>query len=269
MKDLSTFKTQKELFDYLVANKSALINEKKTLKDASDPCVGVPFFSTGIAGESADKAAGSIPLIDRESFEAKLVINTTNIRDSHGDVHFPGLWNQSLRQNKTFYHLKEHQKSFEAVIDNAATAYVAMMDWKTLGQPYEGKTQALIFNSNITKSRNPEMHKQYANGWVPNHSVGMRYIKLELAINHKDYQKEKALWDELIDQVANKEETEQAGYFWAVKEAQILEGSAVLFGSNRATPTLSAKSTFDEPDTAPLRDKSESPILYLSNLLKK
>jgi hypothetical protein len=39
--------------------------------------------------------------------------------------------------------------------------------------------------------------------------------------------------------VANKSDIESEGYFWAVTEAKIIEGSAVLKGSNYATPTIS------------------------------
>ena len=62
---------------------------------------------------------------------------------------------------------------------------------------------------------------------------------------------EKANWDKYIKQVANKEDAEAAGYFWAVTEAKIVEGSAVLFGSNPITPTLTvgpAKATPESDD---------------------
>ena len=41
------------------------------------------------------------------------------------------------------------------------------------------------------------MYNQYLNGWVKNHSVGMRYVKMELAINSEaEYDAdEKAIWD--------------------------------------------------------------------------
>ena len=42
-------------------------------------------------------------------------------------------------------------------------------------------------------------------------------------------------------QMTNKEIAEQYGYFWAVTEAKVIEGSAVVFGSNYITPTLSVK----------------------------
>jgi hypothetical protein len=39
--------------------------------------------------------------------------------------------------------------------------------------------------------------------------------------------------------VVNKEVADTKGYFWAVTEAQFIEGSAVVKGSNYVTPVLS------------------------------
>jgi hypothetical protein len=87
------------------------------------------------------------------------------------------------------------------------------------------------------------MLNQYANGWVKNHSVGMRYVKLDLAINSEaEWNKEeKAVWDKYYSLIANKDVADEKGYFWAVTEAKIIEGSAVVMGSNSATPTLNNK----------------------------
>ena len=106
--------------------------------------------------------------------------------------------------------------------------------------PYNGKTEALIFDSVIEKKRNDFMFKQYANGWVKNHSVGMRYVKIDLAVNSEsEWDKdEKELWDKCYPVVANKEVADERGYLWVVSEAKVIEGSAVVMGSNSATPTL-------------------------------
>jgi hypothetical protein len=68
----------------------------------------------------------------------------------------------------------------------------------------------------------------------------MQYVKLELCINSDSRYdaEEKAAWDKYIEQVANRQTVEDAGYFWAVTEAKLIEGSAVVIGSNFATPTI-------------------------------
>jgi hypothetical protein len=171
------------------------------------------------------------------------VINTTNILDSHGDVHINGLWKKSLQESKGFYLLQEHKMTFANIISQEVVAGTKNISWKKLGYDFEGSSQALVFDSLITPDRNPFMYEQYSKGYVNNHSVGMRYVKGVFCVNsdEKYWVEEKANWDKYIVDVVNKEEAEELGYFYAVLEAKIIEGSAVVIGSNRATPTLSTK----------------------------
>jgi hypothetical protein len=115
------------------------------------------------------------------------------------------------------------------------------MTWKELGYKYEGDTEALIFDCTIVKERNEYMAEQYAKGRVKQHSVGMQYVKLSLCMNSESKwdKEEKENWDKYYPQVANKDEADRYGYFWAVTEAKCIEGSAVPLGSNFATPTIS------------------------------
>jgi hypothetical protein len=77
----------------------------------------------------------------------------------------------------------------------------------------------------------------------------MRYVKIDLAINSEEkyYADEKKVWDKYIDEVANRDEAEKQGYFWAVTEAKAIEGSAVVIGSNQITPTLEVEEKNIEP----------------------
>ena len=83
------------------------------------------------------------------------------------------------------------------------------------------------------------MFKQYADVNVTNQSVGMRYVKLLLAVNNEEYKTEKEIWDKYYPVIANKSAADEQGYFWAVTEAKVVEGSAVPIGSNQVTPTIS------------------------------
>lgn len=235
------FKTKEELFKALVDNKKELISIKKSVTKNAD-AVSFGYIDTSIKIDvSKEDMQGQIN--EPDQLNVKVVINTTNFLDSHGDVHVNGIWNKSVKDNATFLHLQEHERDFDKVITDTAKGYVKSMTWKQLGLSYEGKTEALIFESNIDKKRNEFMLNQYANGWVKNHSVGMRYVQLELAINSEaEWDKEyKTLWDEYYSIIANKEVADERGYFWVVKEAKIIEGSAVVMGSNSATPTLENK----------------------------
>jgi len=101
------------------------------------------------------------------------------------------------------------------------------------------KLEVLVYEAVISKERNEEMFKQYLNGWVLNHSVGMRYVKLLFCYNNDEpsYTQEKENFDKYYDQILNKDDVGE--YFWAVLEAKNIEGSAVVKGSNFLTPVLS------------------------------
>lgn len=233
------FDSREDLFKALIENKKELVSIRKSvIKNADAVSFG---YVENISKNGANKAIASADL--PQTLSVKVVINTTNFLDSHGDVHINGIWNKSVKDNGTFLHLQEHERDFDKVISDNAKGSVASMTWKELGLPYEGKTEALIFESTIDKLRNGFMLKQYANGWVKNHSVGMKYVNIDLAINsNAEWDKEyKEVWDTYYDVIANKETADERGYFWAVTEAKIIEGSAVVMGSNSATPTLENK----------------------------
>jgi len=238
--DIPNFETKKELFAFLIEKKDILIYQKKNSTKFAD---GIGHTSLGFDYEGAVTKDSGISE-DRTSIKVKAVINTTNILDSHGDVHIPGLWNKSLKENKRIMHVQEHQSSsFDKIISSGEDlkASVKTMSWKSLGLDAIGSTQALIFDSVVKESRNKYMFNEYKNGHVTNHSVGMRYVKIELAINDKDYEKEKDFYDKYITQVVNSDDAEKLGYFWVVTEAKAIEGSAVPMGSNPITPTINTK----------------------------
>ena len=238
------FQTKEELFKALVDNKKELISIKKSAEKRADAIsCGYVDASINIDVNKSDTPQEQANNID--ALNVKVVINTTNFLDSHGDVHVNGIWNKSIKDNaeKGFLHLQEHDRDFDKIISDNAKGYTKSMAWKQLGFSYDGKTEALIFESTIERERNEFMLKQYSKGWVKNHSVGMRYVNIELAINSEaEWNKEeKAIWDEFYPIIANKEVADERGYFWVVKEAKIIEGSAVVMGSNSATPTLENK----------------------------
>ena len=176
--------------------------------------------------------------------------------DSHKDVHIPGIWNRSLKNNKNIKMLQEHEMRFDKVIADKGdlAASVKEYEWKELGYDVEGKTQALVFDATVKQDRNKFMFDQYKGGNVDNHSVGMRYVQMKMAINSdKDaYKNEKENWDKYFPDIANKKDAEAAGFFWAVLEAKAIEGSAVVLGSNTITPTLArAKAHSKEEQTQP------------------
>lgn len=252
------FKTKKELFDFLIENKDTLIAQKKSEMKEADG-----FLYTHSINKEGEVIKANDPIETSSIDEIKVVviINTTNLMDSHKDVHLPGIWNKSLKENKFIMHIQEHKMSqFDKIISEGKDlkTYVKTFKWTELGYSFEGKAQALVFESIVRRKRNKFMFEQYAGGYVKQHSVGMRYMKLLLAVNDEDYGAEFEAWEKYISKVANKESAEDNGYFWVVKEAKVIEGSAVPLGSNYATPTLeNNKETKEQKEIKELKQIKE------------
>jgi hypothetical protein len=102
------------------------------------------------------------------------------------------------------------------------------------------EVEVLIYDVEIKKQRNEFMFNQYKNGYVLNHSVGMRYVKIYFCYNTEDaeYSQDKENWNKYYPSLLNPEEADKNGYFWAIVEAKNIEGSAVVKGSNGLTPVL-------------------------------
>jgi len=249
------FADKAKLIDWLITNKAALTAQKKSTVKHADAVSYSPVF----VAEKADEVIKSETISETASrIKVRSIINTTKLFDSHGDVHIDQLWNKSLKETKDHYLVKMHDFSFEGIISDNVKAFTKQMTWNEMGINYEGQTQALIFDSIIDKDENPYMFEKYRLGKVRQHSVGMRYVKIEMAVNDDRYEKEFAVWEKYFDLIVNKDEVLEVGYFWAVTEAKVIEGSAVVKGSNWATPTQSIQQVKGQPseDT----DKKTEPV---------
>ena len=187
------------------------------------------------------------------------VINTTNYLDSHGDVHLDGIWDLSLKDNQgKVYYTTEHDLRMKSLVSypNEVSMQVKTMPWTSLGKSYTGNTQALIFSAKTSTKSNPHFLEALKDGQPLENSVRMQYVDIALAVNSNDKElaDEKKNWDKHYSVIANKSVADESGYFWAVSQAKISkEGSAVLAGSNDATPIL-----YTNPADAGLEHK-ESP----------
>lgn len=247
------FKNKSEKFKYIIENKDMLIQQKMmTYKEADgfsfDTSIGIitGLKSSNTTSKSITKSEAQ-QVEDTGLLEVKAVINTTMIMDSHDDVHIDGIWDKSLERNSDLIHAQEHKANqFNMIIADGddVVAETNKYTWNELGYDFKGETEALEFTSNVKKSRNGYMYDQYKSGYVTNHSVGMRYDKLDIAINDDDYPAYKDLYEKYIDKIANKDYVESQGMFWAIFEATAIEGSAVPKGSNFVTPTRSVRAKY-------------------------
>jgi hypothetical protein len=205
--------------------------------------------------------------------EVKALINSTNLIDSHLDLHTFKAWNKSVSDNKTTYVLQEHQNKFTHVMSRKAANTNEVMNFKDFGFGDMDFT-ANISTFQLKREDNPFMFDQYALGKVTNHSVGMLYVmgKIELAYYDEDSEKNMQYFERMKAQAINPDVADEYGFFWVVSEAVKREGSAVVFGSNPVTPTLSVKNY--EPQKHSESNKNEPPqgtqseVEKLFNLIK-
>lgn len=257
------FAEKKDLFEWLVKNRDKCIAQKKAEMKKADGVLFTNLFNKD-PKTGTIKANTPIDPMKVDEIQTRSVINTTNLMDSHMDVHLPGLWKKSLSENKSLMHLLEHKMGFGYILaeDDDLKAYTQTFTWKELGYSFEGETEALVFDSTLRKQNyiyetQLEGFKLYARARVKQHSVGMHYVKMVLAINNEDYGAEYEAWEKYFPIIANKPFAEQTGFFWGVKEAKAIEGSAVPRGSNYATPTLDNNMKEIEPGDHSTKEDEE------------
>ena len=208
--------------------------------------------------------------ITSDIIEVKALINSTNIIDSHLDLHTFKAWNKSVKDNKSTYVLQEHKNAFTHVISRKGLNTNEVMNFKDFGLNDMDFT-ANLSTFQIKREDNPFMFDQYALGKVTNHSVGMMYVrgKLELAYYDEESEKNMEFFEKYKAQAINPEAADENGYFWVVSEAVKREGSAVVFGSNPITPTLEVKNYEPSDDTRkinknePLQDTQPKHNLFI------
>jgi len=237
-----TFATNKELFAYLHENKSDILEMKKASKKTN---VFTPSFSFNENTESVTKELFTSSKNDTDTVIKRTIVgNTYNWLDSHGDVHVGSTFSKSIGERVgKIWHLHDHEYKITAKVGTPQKIYEQAVKWADLGVNKAGSTTVLMMDSNIEKAKNSQIFGEYKDGLIDQHSVGMYYMKIDLAMNSEDpdHVEYKKTYDQYIDQLGNKAEAEKLGYFYAVKEAKLIEISAVLEGSNTLTPTLGVK----------------------------
>jgi hypothetical protein len=250
----------KDLFKFLVENKSAIITEKKSVLKYTD-CISYATKAIPLMGTKA-MGGGEDPNI----CHVKVVANTSMYCDSQMDVLLRDNAAKSIKERKGMIpHLHDHIHEIGAKVGEVTSIYYQDMSMSDLGISKAGTAQALIFETDVMKAYNEQVFNQYKSGKIQQHSIGLQYVKLGLAINDDVSVAEYELWQKYADLVINQDAIQERGYFWVVPEIKLLENSAVLFGSNPITPTLDVKSTEGEPseDT-----RNQPPVFDVSKALQ-
>lgn len=219
--------------EFLLENKNAILKAKKGMLKTADPIAANSYHV-----DTTTKAESS------EYY--KIVANSCGFFDSHQDVSLRGSFNKTVSEKGSKLPIIiNHNHNPEAIFASNKGVMVEEIDIRQLGYDMAGKTECVVAKIDPIYSR--KMAELYKGGEIKEHSIGLRYIQIELAVNDDSDNEAFAAWNKYIPQVINRQAAEENGYFFAVKEQQLFEISAVLFGSNSYTPTLSLGS---EPQKA-------------------
>jgi hypothetical protein len=99
----------------------------------------------------------------------------------------------------------------------------------------------LVFKTNIMKAYNDKMFMMYNSKSVNQHSIGLQYVQLLMGVNDPQDKEHYKIFMDYIEQAINPQKAYDNGFFFVSKEYKLIENSAVLFGANELTPTLSVE----------------------------
>ncbi len=245
------------MFFALKANVDKIVAIKKAAIKDSDP---VEYFfresKENVSKALSEEAVKAVKNGDK----LYAIINTTFFYDSHGDVHLDGIWDTSVQQQQgKIYYAINHELKIGSIISypNEVDMSVKGLNWSDVGQNFDGQTQALMFGFELTDKSNKDAKKAIKAGVPLQNSVRMQYEKMVLCVDStaKGLEQERMNFYQYLPKIANKDEVMVAGYYWGIQSAKIVkEGSAVLAGSNRATPIL-----YTDPSNKQSKKETEPP----------
>lgn len=249
------------IIEEIYKNKEELCNIKKLAIKHTDCVSNRPV-------KESDCISKAIELKDYSGTDLqKVIANTYYWLDSHQDVHVKGTFTKSIKENANkIYHLDNHdsKNGFRSKVGNVKEIKEVDVKWKDLGVNKEGNTICVIGATELIEDYNKQVFDAYKNGEIDQHSVGMIYLDMQLAINDKQYPEEFKAWNEVYPLLGNPEEADKLNYFWIQKQAKLKEISCVLWdGSNSLTPSIKQdiEPLKDTLDTEPSNDTQTTELL--------
>ena len=225
LKDLLELDESKQL-GFILDNKAAILRAKKGQLKEADSIICLP------------KAIKLDATKAQSAGQYEIVGNSIGFMDSHSDVSIRGSFDKTVRERGAMIPiLVNHNHTPKSIFAKNHGVSLKDIAIKDLGFEAMGSTQVLT--AIIEPKYDAEMAMLYANGEIKQHSIGLKYVNLQFAVNDKEDVEGFANWNKYISQVINREMAEEKGYFFPVLEQQLFEISAVVFGSNSYTPTLS------------------------------
>ena len=233
------FETKDDLFKALAENENLIVDAKKAqIYKSIDKGLQIVTDQKGIEKALTSEENKGLKFDDNYYY---FVVNSSNILDSHNDMHVDGNWKKTVKeqQGKVYLVFDHTLKRSEIIaMQKDIEMLTAKIPFSLLGKNYDGESYCLIYKVAKDKIVNKEAKQWLEDGHKLEASVRMQYVNIETAFNtnDKEYAKQKENYDMYYPMIANKSDFEEIEYFWIVKEAKnVYESSLVLFGSNGAT----------------------------------
>jgi hypothetical protein len=223
----------------IIKNKEELIAIKNMAIKHSDTVCTLPIKDVSETIKLA---------MDEDTINKRVIANTYYWLDSHGDVHVKGCFTKSIKENANkIFHFDNHKHSFSAKVGNVKSVKEVSLKWSDLGITKDGSTICVIGETELIEDFNKQVYQAYKNNEITQHSVGMIYVKIDLAVNNPTETEYYKNWNDVYPLLGNPEKADQNGYFWVIREAKLKEYSCVLWdGSNSMTPTIQDKTEAEE-----------------------
>ena len=253
------FETKDDLFKALAENENLIVDAKKAqIYKSIDKGLQIVTDQKGIEKALTSEENKGLKFDDNYYY---FVVNSSNILDSHNDMHVDGNWKKTVKeqQGKVYLVFDHTLKRSEIIaMQKDIEMLTAKIPFSLLGKNYDGESYCLIYKVAKDKIVNKEAKQWLEDGHKLEASVRMQYVNIETAFNtnDKEYAKQKENYDMYFPLIANKEDFDEIEYFWIVKEAKnVYESSLVLFGSNGATGLIQENKTDAEIITPEIKEE--------------
>ncbi len=164
------------------------------------------------------------------------ILNTFNFIDFDLDMLIMGSAAKTINNSgpesnakAKIQHLKDHRMLTDFIVGRFLNLEETVFDGR----------EVIKFESKILDS---DILLKYQEKVLNQHSIGFRYVDIQLADRNSSNPQDRALFEEFIPRAINPEVAEKTGFFFVVKEIELFEGSTVVFGSNSQTQTTDIKS---------------------------
>lgn len=176
--------------------------------------------------------------VDDKTRRVRVAVNKTGVMDLDRDIIERSAFDRTIRERgpngtNLIWHLTDHRASLKDAVGKPSEIFV----------DEEGY---LVFVTDIPKTNwGNDVMEFYKSGVINQHSIGFSTIKREV-FNDDDWTKR----------------------YTVIKEVKLYEGSAVLWGANEETPTLSVGKSYTKEENLSEFEKTQKELDAFTKLFK-